>query len=408
MLEKILYWVLAIATIIGGIAVGDDYICDKCIKQFCDSSSCWIWGIAILSLIGVLVFVYYYWKKWSRKPVDMEEPRGQISLDSPFYVERPPIEANCYKAIVKPKALIRVKAPQQMGKSSLLARILHHAEQKGFRTVSLSFQTANPEIFADLDQFLQWFCRRVTKKLGLTDKLAECWQSVLGSKDNCTDYFEDYVFVEITEPLVVGLDEVNLIFEHKKVAVGFLGLLRSWHEKSTNDKIWQQFRLVLTYSQEVFIHIDAKESPFNVGTAFELEKFDSEQMQDLIQRYKLGGSEEPAKQLMSLVGGHPYLLHFGLYQIATGQWSWKKFLTKVPNEYGPYGEHLRHHLLNLQAHPELARAAKTIMIASNSIPIQEIGTTNTFQLRSMGLITVENDMVTPLGDLYRQFFAKRL
>jgi hypothetical protein len=39
-------------------------------------------------------------------------------------VERPPVEANCYQEIVKPGALIRVKAPRQMGKTSLMQRIL--------------------------------------------------------------------------------------------------------------------------------------------------------------------------------------------------------------------------------------------------------------------------------------------
>ena len=47
-----------------------------------------------------------------------EQPEGQVSLDSAFYVERPPIEADCYETILQPGALIRIKAPRQMGKTS--------------------------------------------------------------------------------------------------------------------------------------------------------------------------------------------------------------------------------------------------------------------------------------------------
>jgi hypothetical protein len=39
--------------------------------------------------------------------VDLEELGGQVPLDSPFYIERPPIEQRCYEAIVKPGALVR-------------------------------------------------------------------------------------------------------------------------------------------------------------------------------------------------------------------------------------------------------------------------------------------------------------
>ena len=61
----------------------------------------------------------------------LEYPEGQMQVNSPFYIERPPIEARCYEQIAQPGALIRIKAPRQMGKSSLLARILHKAEQQG-------------------------------------------------------------------------------------------------------------------------------------------------------------------------------------------------------------------------------------------------------------------------------------
>ena len=94
-----------------------------------------------------------------------ELPEGQVDLASAFYLERPPIESRCYEAIVKPGSLIRIKAPRQMGKTSLMARILHQASQQGCLTVPLSFQLADAKVFADLDKFLQWFCASVGRRL---------------------------------------------------------------------------------------------------------------------------------------------------------------------------------------------------------------------------------------------------
>ncbi len=93
-----------------------------------------------------------------------------------------------------------------MGKSSLLVRILDRAERRqDCRTVCLSFQQADNEIFSHLDQFLYWFCGSVTVQLGLPNKLADYWQGVLGSKSKCNDYFEKYLLTKITQPLVLKL-----------------------------------------------------------------------------------------------------------------------------------------------------------------------------------------------------------
>ncbi|NET51882.1 MAG: toll/interleukin-1 receptor domain-containing protein, partial [Merismopedia sp. SIO2A8] len=100
-----------------------------------------------------------------------ELPEGQVDLASEYYVERPPIEANCYETILKPGALIRIKAPRQMGKTSLMSRILRHADQQKYLTVPLSFQLADAAIFADLDKFLRWFCASVGRQLKRPNKL---------------------------------------------------------------------------------------------------------------------------------------------------------------------------------------------------------------------------------------------
>ncbi|KST70388.1 hypothetical protein BC008_45175 [Mastigocoleus testarum BC008] len=59
-----------------------------------------------------------------------EQPEGQVSLNSAFYIERPPIEDDCYETILQSGALVRIKAPRQMGKTSLLSRILDLPQSK--------------------------------------------------------------------------------------------------------------------------------------------------------------------------------------------------------------------------------------------------------------------------------------
>jgi hypothetical protein len=96
-----------------------------------------------------------------------ECPQSPLSAKSPFYVERTPIERHCYAEILRPGALIRIQAPRQMGKTSLLNRIIAHANQQGYYTVNLNFLRAEISIFTNLDKFLRWLCSYVSDRLRL-------------------------------------------------------------------------------------------------------------------------------------------------------------------------------------------------------------------------------------------------
>lgn len=92
-------------------------------------------------------------------------PGGVIPLDSVFYIDRPILESLCYEAIQQPGALINIRAPKQMGKTSLMTRILAYSKNLGYKTVSVNLQLADGEILQNLERFLQWFCVRVSKQL---------------------------------------------------------------------------------------------------------------------------------------------------------------------------------------------------------------------------------------------------
>ncbi|MEP0820020.1 MULTISPECIES: AAA-like domain-containing protein [Trichocoleus] len=335
----------------------------------------------------------------------LETPEGSVSLDSPLYVERPPIESSCYQEILKPGALIRVKAPRQMGKSSLMQRILYQAEQQGHRVVYLNLQSVDSEFLNNIDQFLQWFCASVANELNLDDRLSELWKGVLGSKNKCTNYFHRYLFTTLNEPLTLGLDEVDQVFQHLEVAQDFFGLLRFWHEKSKNDPTWQKFRLVIAHSREVYIPLNINQSPFNVGLPIELPELNQTQVSDLVQRHGLGWSSSEIDQLRSMVDGHPYLVRRALYEIAKGNLTLEKFLAIAPTEEGLYSDHLRRHLENLRNDPQLEAAMKQVVMAEGPVRIESsLG----FKLHSMGLVERQGNDVLPLCNLYQIYFRDRL
>lgn len=336
-----------------------------------------------------------------QESLELEPPTGQVALDSAFYVKRPPIEFDCYKEIVKPGALIRVKAPRQMGKTSLMARILEFCTEKGYQAVSINFRQAHGN--SNPDQLLQWFCATVGRRLKLPSKLADYWDEIFSSKDNSTAYFEEYLLPQIKHPLVLGLDEVDWIFSHREIADDFLPLLRHWHERGKNEAIWKKLRLVIVHQDDYTLN--PNQSPFNVGLPIELPELNKSQIQDLVGRHGLKWTTKQVEKLMAMVGGHPYLVRMALYRIARHEMTLEQLLQIAPTEEGLYSDHLRRHLLNLEENQELLAAMKRV-VAENA-PVR-IDTREASKLLPMGLIKMKGNDVLPLCDLYRQYFCDRL
>lgn len=332
---------------------------------------------------------------------DLEVPGGQLDLASAFYVERSPIEARSYETIVQPGALIRIKAPRQMGKTSLVSRILHHAQQQGYQTAALSFQLADRKFFTDLDKFLQWFCANVGAKLQTPNHVADHWDDIFGCKVNCTHYFE-YLLRQIKNPLVLSLDEVDCIFQYSEIAADFFGMLRTWHEQAKRNDLWKKLRLVVVHSTEVYIPMNINQSPFNVGLPINLPEFSSLQIHDLAQRHGLHWDMNQVKQLMSMVGGQPYLVRLALYRIAKQEITLEKLLQVAPTESGPYRDHLQRHFWQLAQYPELAAAIKKIVATAAPISIEAV---QAFKLESMGLVRLSGNNITIKFDLYRRYFS---
>ncbi|MBW4508348.1 MAG: AAA-like domain-containing protein [Scytonematopsis contorta HA4267-MV1] len=329
-------------------------------------------------------------------------PEGSVALDSPFYIHRPPKEQDCYKEITKSGALIRIKAPEQMGKTSLLIRILHEAEKLGDRIVYISLKEADSQCFTSLDKFLRWFCASVSRKLKLENRLDEYWEDDISCNMRCETYFEEYILPEIAQPLTLGLDEVDRLFEYPNIYGDFFGLLRYLHEEARRTSIWQKLRLVIVHSTEIYVPLDINRSPFNAGFPVDLPEFNSVQVLNLAQLYQLKWSDQEVNQLISLVGGHPFLVSLALYHIANQDIDLAEFLQTAATDSGIYCNHLRRLSSTLKQQPELAEAIREVAKASSPI---ELKTEIKFKLQAMGLVSLQNNKVIIRCELYRQYFS---
>ncbi len=340
----------------------------------------------------------------STKQIALENPEGEVRLRSAFYIQRPQIEADCYEHIVEPGALIRIRAPRQMGKSSLMRRILNHAKtDRNYRVASLNLQEADAASLNDIDRFLQWFCANLAEELGFPDNFSTQGQGLLGVKRRCIRYFENFLLPNIPEGLVLALDDVDKLAKYPEVAEDFFSLLRAFHEQGKNEAEWEKLRLIIVHSEKVHIS-NPNQSPFNVGLSIELTEFNELQVRDLVTCHNLSFNDSEIAQLIQLVGGHPYLVRVALYEIARHRTTLVKLIEVAPTQEGAYSEHLRP-LENVLKDNSLRMALK--QLTATNIPTN-IDSDAAFKLHSLGLVKFRGNAVIISCDLYRQYFTNRL
>ncbi|MEO1619404.1 MAG: AAA-like domain-containing protein [Cyanobacteria bacterium J06632_3] len=338
----------------------------------------------------------------------MKFPSGALALTSPFYVDRPPLESLCTQNLELPGSLTRIKAPRHMGKSSLLVRLLAHAQTLNYQTVLIDFQVAEAAIYSNLSRFLRWFCSEVARQLGLPPNLDDYWDDDTGAKLSATIYFEEYILEAIQTPIVLALNEVNCVFEQSEIAQDFLPLLRVWYEQakhagSAESGGFQQLRTIVVHSTDVYVPLNVHQSPFNVGLPVQLQPFNIEQAKALAIAYGCSLSDAEQQALRTLVGGHPYLLSIAFYSLATQTVALPQLLASAATATGIYTHHLQTLLSTLKSQPVLMAAFTHVLKSSTPIEILPV---HAHQLSSLGLVAFEGNQCKPACLLYQQFFSQ--
>jgi hypothetical protein len=338
---------------------------------------------------------------------------------TPIYIERPPIEETCRQAIQNPGGLIRIKAPQKMGKTLLLRKTLDYARSLGYRTASIDFSEWGPNnsVFNDYDKFQMSLCAEISRCLKIEDEeiksnISETWGIEL-SQTKLTNYFEEYLLNE--GGLVVSFDRFEVLFE-LNIFEDFCCLLRAWHEKT--ELQWQNLKLILVNSTDHYPVLDINHSPFNVGIGVDeltgLTGFSPLQAKELLKFYLQEDSsrtDEPIlEDFVDFVGGHPFLLDESFkYLRRNPTQTLQQVKEESPTKTGIFNHHLGEILetLSKESHEYLKNDyIKIIQQYPNSVDLPQ---KSAFNLRSLGLIkNADNGCFVSSCDLYRLYFIPSL
>ncbi|MGF1704050.1 AAA-like domain-containing protein [Photobacterium makurazakiensis] len=332
----------------------------------------------------------------------LEFPGGAMLVSSPFYIERSLEESRAYNEISKPGSVVRIKGPRKMGKSSLMLRVMDQAESNGFKVVNIDFLKADRLILSDLDKLLRWICYQVDCQQSLNSDIDALWNDLIGSKLSASNYLQDVALQQSEVPVLLVINELNVLYDHEEVAKDFLPLLRSWNEESRHNESMQKLRQLLIYSTEAYVKLDINLSPFNIGLPIELDCFNGDQLERLAHAYGFnwrndGNVKSPISLLLTTVGGHPYLTQLALYDLASRQglvespYNELKALLKCSTELGGlYEPFLQQLITDVKSNSDAVAGMQKITLGQ----LSDLSLIERHQLERLGIVSVQNGQVT--------------
>jgi AAA-like domain len=205
-----------------------------------------------------------------------------------FDLRREPQESRCERTILQPASLLRIKGPQNMGKTRMLNRVikqvkstLNENNNNSTRIASVNFpRSFDLTVYDSLDKFLRSLCQTIAYQLTKSDRSSQInlvenfqqdWDRLSGTPNHkASVYFENQL---LDLPLVLILEDIDRVFE-APFAIDFCDLIRGWHTEAQRDDFWQNLNLVIVHSTDVYASMDIGSSPLaNLGEIVILEEF---------------------------------------------------------------------------------------------------------------------------------------
>ncbi|NEP42171.1 MAG: GAF domain-containing protein, partial [Okeania sp. SIO2H7] len=248
---------------------------------------------------------------------------GSLPNNSPTYVVRQ-ADRSLYQALKQGEFCYILNA-RQMGKSSLMVRMIHHLNHEGHHCAAIDLtQIGSENVTVE-----QWYkglavdllrSFRLMKKFNLI-KLKTWWNDRLDISpvQRLSQFIEDILLVELNnendesiKKVFIFLDEVDTILSLKFPVNDFFALIRSCYNKRMihPESIYQNLAFaffgVATPSE---LMTDMRRTPFNIGQTVELESFKTHEAQPLLYGIteKVSNPQTMLQEILNWTGGQPFL-----------------------------------------------------------------------------------------------------
>ncbi len=235
-----------------------------------------------------------------------------------WHVHRGEEERTALNYLDQPGAPVVLWGPDKFGKtwmSQFLTDMVYQADGGACRVVAINLDTFDYESRSDYNNFIRELAFQIVGSIGgPEDWVPTLWRSPGSVNQKLGRLMRENVLPLASTRVILALDRVDAVWG-LPFKDDWFGMLRAWAQ----DPRLERLRLVLGISTTPRRLIDRPtQSPFNLTPPIVLGDFDREQVQHLAQLYGLEWAQADFDALMSLIGGHPYLVRHAMHRANLG------------------------------------------------------------------------------------------
>ncbi len=243
---------------------------------------------------------------------------GCLPMDAPTYVVRS-ADRFLYKALTRAE-FCYVLNPRQMGKSSLMVRMIDHLQQEGVCCAPIDMTRIGSETVTP-DQWYKGFAFELGRRFGLFGKfnLKAWWKERedVSPVQRLSEFIEEVLLVEVgveegtpAKQLVIFIDEIDSILGLKFPVNDFFALIRScYNQRSLNPEYRRLTFALFGVTTPSDLSTNNQITPFNIGQSIHLEGFKEYEAQPLLQGLaeKVSNPQTLLKAVLAWTSGQPFL-----------------------------------------------------------------------------------------------------
>lgn len=232
---------------------------------------------------------------------------GTLRASTPSYVARP-ADDELFRALLA-REFCYVLTPRQMGKSSLMIRTQLRLKEYDIKSATVDIQRiGTDQIKAWYGSMLTQICRQLKLSIDVDEWMKQ--KSNLGFGELFVHFIQDVVLAEITEPVVIFLDEVDWMIKIKFRDDFFASIRAIYNARAQYPELERVSFVLLGVASPADLIAEPTRTPFNIGHAIHLQELSLDDAQPLLTGLEVvyqHGGKRILDRIFYWTNGHPYL-----------------------------------------------------------------------------------------------------